>query len=184
MKKSFIAGVSALALGAMLGAGTFAAFTDSEASADQKITMGTLDLEDGGTISSDALNVSNLKPGGEIASKDFTLHNAGTLAGSGTWKIVIDDDNENGTNEAEKAADGDTDGELAEQLQVSIDNAPYVSLRAAAEAQARQYSLTAADANGTGDDKTVELQFRVLDTVGNEIQTDFVAFHIEADFRS
>jgi predicted ribosomally synthesized peptide with SipW-like signal peptide len=65
----------------LVGAGTFAFFSDTETSLGNTFTAGTLDLNlDGGNVNVVKFNVTNAAPGG-TGGATWTLANVGTLAG-------------------------------------------------------------------------------------------------------
>lgn len=75
IKKTLGLGVASAALGlSLIGGGTFAYFSDT-AESTATFAAGTLDLN---TNPAENVNLSNLKPG-DIAVRNFTLQNNGTL---------------------------------------------------------------------------------------------------------
>lgn len=75
IKKTLGLGVASAALGlSLIGGGTFAYFSDT-AESTATFAAGTLDLN---TNPAEIVNLSNLKPG-DIAVRNFTLQNNGTL---------------------------------------------------------------------------------------------------------
>ncbi len=75
IKKTLGLGIASAALGlSLIGGGTFAYFSDT-AQSTATFAAGTLDLN---TSPSEIVNLSNLKPG-DIAVRNFTLQNSGTL---------------------------------------------------------------------------------------------------------
>lgn len=83
-------GIAAVVLAAAaIGAGTYAAFSDTETGPDGTIASGTLDLVVGapaGTVN--LFTVTNMKPG---TSQDasFTVSNTGSLPGTLTSKLTV-----------------------------------------------------------------------------------------------
>jgi spore coat-associated protein N len=193
MKRLIIAGaIACLGLGTLLGAGTFAALSDDETSADQIVDAGTLDLALGAPDDTAALALNQIKPGVSIPTQVITLRNTGTIAGTGDFKLVVTTDAENGCNEAEVSTpvfdrancdvDGagptapDTNGELDDNLMVSVDGATPTSLRSL---QTMTFPVSL-DANGS---RAVNLAFTLDGGVGNAIQSDSVAFHLAAQLQ-
>ncbi|WP_077328716.1 TasA family protein [Virgibacillus siamensis] len=100
-------GLLTAALGfSLMGGGTYAYFSDSEATANT-FAAGTLDLSvDPETI----VNVDNLKPGDQI-SREFKLGNNGTLD---IHQVLLE------TNYTVDDAKGDNTGDFGEHIKVTI----------------------------------------------------------------
>jgi len=65
----------------LVGAGTYAYFSDTESSVDNTLTAGTLDLNiEGGDVAITTFDVSNVAPG-DNGTASSTLLNSGSLAG-------------------------------------------------------------------------------------------------------
>lgn len=81
MKKIIGLTVAALLVMAMVGGGTWAYFSDTESSADNSLSAGTLDLKiNNGDSPYTILNLTNKAPG-DSGSGSTTLKNAGSLTG-------------------------------------------------------------------------------------------------------
>ncbi len=81
MKKILGLTITALLVIGVIGAGTYAYFSDTESSTDNILTAGTLDLNiNAGNIAVTTLSVSNVAPG-DFGSDNSTLKNVGSLEG-------------------------------------------------------------------------------------------------------
>ena len=81
MKKILGLAIAALIVIALVGAGTWAYFSDTESSANNSLTAGTLDLNvDGGDTAVTTFSVTGKAPG-DSGSGSTTLANAGNLSG-------------------------------------------------------------------------------------------------------
>jgi spore coat-associated protein N len=188
-------------VGALVGSGVFAYFSDTESSTGNTFTAGTLNLQVGSADpTTETITVSDTY-GGDSGSYDWLLKNDGSIPGSldVTFSSIVDA--ENGVNEPEEAdpdEDGTvaapgTDGELAEVLSLIIyidenNDDAYVALDdtliysgfvkpGLAGEQLSDYAM-AAD-YGSGDDKAVRIEWSIDSGVGNEIQSDSAGFDIE-----
>ncbi|MFC7142570.1 TasA family protein [Halosimplex aquaticum] len=89
------------AAAAAAGAGTFAYFSDSEASNDNQVSAGTLDLTpESGSLATFAF--SEVKPGATKGPHSWTLNNAGSIDGSLDVDVTVNnnsgvDDGSSGT---------------------------------------------------------------------------------------
>lgn len=115
--------VSVLMIGlvaSLVGLGTAALFTDTETSAGNTFTAGTLNLEAGGFGTQPmTIVVANMKPGDKTPNYRWVLRNTGTLPGrvSVTFSPMIN--RENGVNRPEVRAGDDPNslvGELGQYL--------------------------------------------------------------------
>jgi predicted ribosomally synthesized peptide with SipW-like signal peptide len=130
-KVGLIVGLVALVVAAAaIGAGTYAAFTDTETGPGGTQTAGTLDLEVGsGGTTSTLFTASNIAPG---FSQDytFTLKNAGTIAGTLSTAMTLTGGDGTCT-EPERTAEGTTacnpNGNLQDQMQVTVVSSPVSS---------------------------------------------------------
>ena len=119
--------LSSLAIAAttmLLGAGTFAKFTDTEQSQKVTVTAGTLDLVVGGTAAGANFDLQNAQPGSKSQGlSGFVLTNNGTLPGQLRVFLVKDVDEENTLIEPETdATDIDPlSGEIDNFLNVMVD---------------------------------------------------------------
>jgi predicted ribosomally synthesized peptide with SipW-like signal peptide len=93
-----LTGILALCLLAGIAGGTWAYFSDTEASSNNQLVSGTLDLKtndaDGVTRS---LQATNMKPGDSVGPATIHLKNTGSLDGS-TLSIAFDYTEYDGTN--------------------------------------------------------------------------------------
>jgi len=110
------------AASAVAGAGTMAAFSDTEESENNSVTAGTLNLEPAGSSDGASFNISasDLAPGEIVEVGYLDLKNVGSISGELAYEITDVTDVENGRNDAEKEA-GDTtagSGELSQWLQI------------------------------------------------------------------
>jgi Camelysin metallo-endopeptidase. len=202
MKKKMLFSLMTIALvGALVGGGIFAYFSDTETSEGNVFTAGTLNLK----VSDDDPLTAHFAVtdtyGGDSGSDDWLLKNDGSIAGS--LDITFSDivDAENGVNEPEDAdpnEDGTvavpgTDGELAEVLHILAyidenNDDTYIAdedmliydgfVKPGLEAE--QLSNYAMAANyGSDGTKAVRIEWSIADTVGNKIQSDSAGFDIE-----
>jgi len=202
MKKRILMSLMTIALvGALIGGGVFAYFSDIEESTGNIFTAGTLNLKvsDADPLT-DHFEVTDTY-GGDSGSKDWLLKNDGSIAGSLdiTFSNIVDA--ENGVNEPEDADPGEdgtvgtpgTNGELAEVLDLLIyidenDNNTYDVVTdtliyngfVKPGLEAEQLSDYVMAANyGSGDDKSVRIEWSIDSSVGNKIQSDSAGFDIE-----
>lgn len=125
MKKILISLMAILLAVGVVGAGAMAYFSDTETSAGNTLTAGTLDLKVGGSTFEDDPNVkhvtlTNVKPDDTIYLY-WTLKNVGTVPGQPSIKFANIVNYENGQNEPEALIDatsGDLQGELGSFLYV------------------------------------------------------------------
>jgi spore coat-associated protein N len=171
--KKAAAGIGVVAAAAAvlaLGAGTYAAFTDTEQT-DATFAAGTLDLTIGTSGEAANLNFTGIYPGWE-QQRTITIGNSGTIAGvlSLTATTVGD---ENGCQEPEQeqgVQDGCREGgNLADAIEVSVNGGGAVPLAALAQTANGVNDVTI----GAGASVSVTLTFSVDEIeVGNEIQSD------------
>lgn len=183
-RKLLLSSIAIAATATMLGVGTFATFSDQETSAVQSVAAGTLDLKilnptDSGSEYL-AFAVTNAKPGDVSAVKMIHFRNDGSLPGQLYVKVVMDSNDENGVIEPEVGIDGTAGvGELGDNLFLSIDgispmlNKSLTALNAAAPAWWDSGPLLA------GHEGWVSVAWTIPSTVGNEIMSDSVTFHLE-----
>lgn len=126
MKKLVLLVLALLMVAGMAGAGTFAYFSDTEASTGNTFTAGTLDLKVGDVDDPNVVHVtlSDMKPGDDTGYYKWVLKNTGTLPGrvSVTFSPITNDDN--GLTEPESACDttgGPGEGELGQYLKPGVD---------------------------------------------------------------
>lgn len=167
---------------AAAGAGTMAAFSDTEESNDNTVQTGTLDLTlDGSSQSLTFLDVDGIAPG-DSGSQSVTLGNDGTLPG--TIDIVVEDvrDYENGIVNNESSQDSSSNqGELQKYVDVrpSLGGTRLVGWTSLASIQSLSLPYTYStgitlDAQDTTD-FTLEWRFNDPgDKTVNEAQSDSV----------
>ena len=81
MKRILLSLMTIAMVGALIGGGVFAYFSDTETSTENVFTAGTLDLNlDGGNTNVVKFTVSNVKPG-DSDGGTWTVANVGTIAG-------------------------------------------------------------------------------------------------------
>lgn len=168
-------------VGAMLGAGTFAAFSDTETSTDNTFTAGTLDLELSGTV---PMTVGDVYPGAS-GSETVTLTNVGSInAASSTINVANIADDDNGLTEPE-GADGDTtagpgEGELSPEILVHI-TVGGANVYGTAAVPLILSGATALPAAGVTTTTPVDMviNWSIDGIAGNEIQSDSTTFDIE-----
>ncbi len=117
-------GITAVAAAALaLGAGTFAAFSDTETGPSGTLAAATLDLTVGKSESTTAFDATNIAPGYQSPTSVLTFRNEGTIPG--TLSVAFLTKNaENTCVEPEAVVDmscGDADGELGQSLIISIE---------------------------------------------------------------
>jgi spore coat-associated protein N len=127
-KAGLIVGLVALVVAAAaIGAGTYAAFTDTETGPGGTQTAGTLDLEVGsGGTTSTLFSASNIAPG---FSQDytFTLKNAGSVTGTLSTATTFSGGDGSCTEPertAENATSCNPSGNLQDQMQVVVVSSP------------------------------------------------------------
>jgi hypothetical protein len=122
-RKLLLSSISIAATAALLGAGAFAMYSDSERSATATVTAGTLNLEVGGSAATTSYDVSNAYPGYSTGtSHGFVLSNTGSLPGQLHVFLVKDADDENSLVEPETdISDPGLGGEIDNFLNVNVD---------------------------------------------------------------
>ncbi|GAA3246434.1 hypothetical protein GCM10017691_54520 [Pseudonocardia petroleophila] len=161
-------GVAAVAAAAIaLGAGTYAAFSDTETAPDATFTAGTLNLTVGSPTAAPPVVWENLAPGSR-QTVTIEVDNTGTVDGflkagysaTGT---------ENGCAEPETDAENPCDdgSELLEQAQLYYGGNLVGTLGGTNTGPFDLFSLPALDAP-----TNVTFEVRVPDSAGNEIMTD------------
>jgi len=188
-----LSSIAIAATATLLGVGTFARFSDQASSALNKVAAGTLDVQILNGTGNDttpeyaAFAVTDAKPG-DSAHKQIHFTNVGTLPGKLYVKVVMDSNLENGIGDPEvKAGDvtGDSatagGGELGAKMLVTIDglgamqHQPLTALNAAAPLLWEYNGGILAPGGGA----YVAVDWSIPDGVGNDIQSDSVAFHLE-----
>ena len=177
----------ALVIG-MVGAGTFAYFSDTETSNGNTFAAGTLDLKVGGKDDPIAaqITISNMKPG-DTGSKTVALANAGTV--NGTVKLHIKNvTNSEGDNTSESETDKVEPGDLGAALLVTIkydangdsdyDDEGETIVDAVALNTLNSVTKTLGALNAT-QTRNCEISWQLPSTTGNGVQGDIVTFDIE-----
>jgi predicted ribosomally synthesized peptide with SipW-like signal peptide len=129
--KKLAAGIGVAAAAAAVlavGAGTYASFSDTESIPQTTFAAGNLDLQVGGTVTTDPLKFENFVPG-DKATRTIVLTNAGSIAGNLSVKFTVNG-TEGGCVEPETDVETTCDGgsELLEQLLVKVNGQDYGSL--------------------------------------------------------
>lgn len=197
------------AAGAATGAGTMAAFSDTETSSANTVSAGTLNLSMN-TTNDAAISLTNAKPGdsGFIA---LELVNEGSLAGSldvnigsvaadGSFSasLVTDSDGTDSEFESSPGSDGELDDNI--NVEVGLDDSftgttgydeggsysgtidTSIVSDTLANAVGSYNTNKPIAANGdTGDSTTLILTYSIPTSAGNDIQGDSVAFDIQAE---
>lgn len=124
-KRLTLTAIIALLLVGMLGSGLLSSgawFSDTETSAGNSFTAGTLDLLiDGGDANVVKFTLTNLRPGNQPTGS-FTLKNNGSIDGYLDIKPILLQSHENGITEPELQAGDNTDnkGELEDVLHLTL----------------------------------------------------------------
>ena len=111
MKRKILFSLMTIALvGALVGVGVHAYFSDIETSTGNTFTAGTLDLEvdSENPWTSTGVTASNMEPGVAATDVDLTCENVGTITGDLYMRITSVTDSGNTINEPECAAEGGT----------------------------------------------------------------------------
>jgi spore coat-associated protein N len=108
MKSILISFMTMALVGALIGGGIYAYFSDTESSAGNICTAGTLDLQVDGENpwTSTALTISDMEPGAAATPVDITCENAGNLTGDLYMRITSVTDTGETINEPECVAEG------------------------------------------------------------------------------
>jgi predicted ribosomally synthesized peptide with SipW-like signal peptide len=191
-RKLLLSSIAIAATATMLGVGTFAKFSDQELSATHSVKAGVLDLQINANVGSDpfygAFNVENAKPG-DSAGKMLYFENTGSVDGQLYVKVVLDSNDENGIVEPEAGDPTAGVGELAGVMNMSIDGigvlqygtlASYSAMVFPAETPGALWTPDLPRVNvkaGTGG--YLSINWAIPETVGNEIMSDSVSFHLE-----
>ena len=196
MKKILGLTVAALIVITLVGAGTFAYFSDTESSADNSLTAGTLDLNwNGGNDSGVATFSESAKAPGDSGTSSKTLANAGSLSGELDVAIgTITNTGGAGGTEFE-GGDGELGGVALLAAYIDVDqssgwNAGDIGLKSDGTtytsgdllyATIDSYDSTSWDAVETlavsaADDFTIA--WNIPTTAGNSIQGDSISFDI------
>lgn len=177
-------GIAAIVLAAAaIGAGTYAAFVDTETGPGGTVTAGTLDLTVGSTGTAELFRAQNIQPGFQ-QNATFTLTNIGSLPGGLTSTLTVSGADVTCT-EPESEAEGrpvgscSATGDLQNQMTVSVIRGPGVTTPTAPVAL-RDFAAAGLPAAGTiaaGGTVEYELQFVLPNLSGvtnNAVQGDSV----------
>ena len=193
--KKILFGIMAIVLCIGLMGAAFAAFSDTGSSTGNTFTAGTLDLKidndpssagvdwvDSGlrTIQSMTAAVNNLKPGDSI-SNNIDIKNAGTVAGTPSFKLTVTADDENGCSALELAA-GDTPGPVGElsknvTLVLSYNGVP-VAAGTLAQFSGNTYYAPVTEILNGGAQGSWYYTVSIDSSVGNIIQSDICTFDV------
>lgn len=199
MKKKIL--LSMILISAVIG-GTFlvtrAFFTDTETSAGNQFTVGTLDLDVGGANGTNVepFVVTNIGQEGDIAgSKTWTVNNTGSLPGRLYFRLEDVVNQELGCNEPEAIVDttcanpGPQEGELGNKIvaNVYLDNNLVHSGNLTATSQADYTSAWTALPSvviPAGGNVQVKMDWSADQAdYGNEIQGDSLSFNVGFDLQ-
>jgi len=181
-----------------VGMGTYAYFSDTETSADNTFTAGTLDLTVDGQDDPNVFHfvMSNVKPGDNGNYTWVPKNYKGTIDGKLSINVSAITNDDNGCTEPESDVDtscgSHPDGELGEYLEARLvrkegyllitksglggpaGTTGWVSLNNLTGNYPDLWTLPAGDGGST-----VILEWRLPTTVGNIVQSDSATFDIE-----
>lgn len=176
MSKRILVSMIVLALCvAVIGAGTFAYFSDQETAADNHFTAGSLDLKVNGVDSPANLNatfdslLNNLKPGDDF-KMDVPVSNAGSIDGTPSVKIGTIAETAGGAGLEPGLTNSQADLAAAVSVEVQYNGAPVKT----DTLKNLENVLIVAPAKlaGNGGTGTWTFHCKIADTVGNEIMGD------------
>lgn len=195
MKKIFGLTIATLIVLAMMAGGTWAYFSDTESSANNTLTAGTMDLNvDGGNAAVTTFSVTGKAPG-DSGTGSTTLANAGNLSGELDITFSAITNTGNGTGEFGDSS-GDLGGVAEMAVYVDVDqsgawNAGDIGLKSDGTTYSSPTALNYATINSYGSDtfnavETVNasaadslvIDWRIPTSAGNSIQGDSVSFDI------
>ncbi|PSP62932.1 hypothetical protein BRC77_08660 [Halobacteriales archaeon QH_8_64_26] len=159
-------------MGAVGGAGTWAAFSDSETSSGNTVSAGTIDLA---SIDDTQIDAGPLAPD-ESGDVVFDLTNGGSVSGRPKAYVENVADQENGREDAELEADGDGSGELSEVLEVGIS----FSGGGSGSGTLGSWAGSEVKGNGSGDGQNLIVSYTLPASAGNKYQSDSVTFDVVA----
>jgi spore coat-associated protein N len=155
------------------GAGTWAAFSDSETSDGNTFTAGTLDLKLNGLDGITGFSIGDVAPNAQGNAGTITVKNAGTISGNLVVSSANIVEDENGMNDAEQAVDSTADGELGNAITISIYDGATSLYQGSVAGLINANLGTLAGA----EEKTLTINYAVSDA-GNEIQSDILEFDL------
>jgi predicted ribosomally synthesized peptide with SipW-like signal peptide len=167
-------GVAAAAAAVLaLGAGTYAAFSDTETAPDATFAAGTLNLTVGAPVAAPPVVWTNLAPG-STQTVTVQVDNAGTVDGNLSASFTATG-TENGCAEPETDVETTCDdgSELLEQAQLWYGNAQVGTLGGGPFGPFPLFNLPATDFP-----TNVTFEVRVPTSAGNEIMTDTASMQI------
>lgn len=164
-------GIAAVAAAALaLGAGTYAAYTDTEEVPATTFASGSMDLTVGGGVTSESFLFSGFDPGDSV-TKSITLTNTGTVNGTVSVDFAVtgeENDCVEPETDAEDAATCEEGSELVEKALVKVGDQNLGTL-----AKLDATGLTDVLALNAGKTKTLDITVELpKDTTGNEVMTD------------
>jgi len=172
---------------ALLGAGVYASFSDTETSSNNQFVAGTLDLtvDAENPWSTTKIDVSGMKPG-DSGVATCTLYNDGSVDAS---SLLVDITNLSDSEGANPEPEGDTTepGDLSANMDMVIwvdtdnDGVQDAGETVLASGKLNALSWTTHDAGSldAGNTKYVSLTYAIASSVGNDIQGDSTTFDIE-----
>ena len=156
MKKILGLAIAALIVIALVGAGTWAYFSDTESSTNNSLTAGTLDLTvDGGNTAVTTFSVTGKAPG-DSGSGSTTLANAGNL--SGELDVTFSAITNTGGSSGEF---GDSNGNLGAVAQIAV----YVDVDSSDTWTSGDIGLKS---DGTTYNHPTALDYAVIDNYGSD----------------
>lgn len=160
-------GIAAAAAAVLaLGAGTYAAFTDTETAPDATFAAGTLNLEVGQTVTGNPLNFLNLVPG-QTTETVLTFVNTGTVNGNLSLDFEVVGGDPTCVAEEDVVPNGCAlGGNLPDNLQVNIDGVARGTLTDLARDGLPAGLLPAQSQD------TYTLTVTLNGNAGNEVQSD------------
>lgn len=125
MSKILVSLMTIALVGVLVGGGIYAAFSDSEMTADNTLTAGTLDIKVGtDDPTTESIAVSNVKPTDSGNAATWPVNNIGSITGNLTIALGAITNFETTLTEPESSAgdatSGATQGELGTYLQVAV----------------------------------------------------------------
>lgn len=172
-KKTLLSVLIVGVVATVAGAGTWAAFSDTETSSGNTFTAGTLDLKLNGLDGITGFSIADVAPNDQGTAGTVNVKNDGTIPGNLIVSSANIVETENGMNDAEQAVDFTADGELGSAITISIYDGANLLY------QGSVAGLSGADLGSLAgaEEKTLTINYAVSDA-GNEIQSDILAFDL------
>ena len=162
-----------------LGAGTYAAFTDTETAPDATFAAGTMNLEVGQSIEADPLQLANLRPG-QTTSTVFTFSNSGTVSGTLSLAFAVTGaDNKCTEGEADVGDACDGEGDLVDTLLVNVNGQPMGTL-----ADLEATGIPVAGRLNAQAQNAYRVTVTLPEDAGNEVQSDSATIVTTATLKS